>query len=43
MPMTLVLAGAYAGWAGSLPPNVVEQRLKQSLRLFARKRCPLFP
>jgi len=33
IPMTLVLAGAYAGWAGSLPPEVVEQRLQQSLRL----------
>jgi pimeloyl-ACP methyl ester carboxylesterase len=32
MPMTLVLAGAYAGWAGSLPSDVVEQRLKQCLR-----------
>jgi len=29
---TLVLAGAYAGWAGSLPPEVVEQRLALSLR-----------
>ena len=26
-PMTLVLASAYAGWAGSLPSEVVEQRL----------------
>jgi len=33
IPMTLVLAGAYAGWAGSLPPEVVEQRLQQSLEL----------
>jgi pimeloyl-ACP methyl ester carboxylesterase len=32
-PMTLVLAGAYAGWRGSLPPDVVEQRLRQSLQL----------
>jgi pimeloyl-ACP methyl ester carboxylesterase len=32
MPRTLVLAGAYAGWAGSLPSDVVEQRLQQSLR-----------
>jgi pimeloyl-ACP methyl ester carboxylesterase len=33
LPMTLVLASAYAGWAGSLPPKVVEQRLQQALRL----------
>jgi hypothetical protein len=33
VPMTLVLAGAYAGWAGSLPPEVVEQRLQQCLEL----------
>ena len=30
---TLVLASAYAGWAGSLPPEVVEERLTQALRL----------
>lgn len=28
IPRTLVLAGAYAGWAGSLPADVVEQRLR---------------
>ena len=33
IPTTLVLAGAYAGWAGSLPPEVVEQRLQQALQL----------
>ena len=33
LPMTLVLASAYAGWAGSLPPEVVEQGLTQALRL----------
>jgi pimeloyl-ACP methyl ester carboxylesterase len=33
VPLTLVLAGAYAGWAGSLPAEVVEQRLQQALRL----------
>jgi pimeloyl-ACP methyl ester carboxylesterase len=33
IPMTLVLASAYAGWAGSLPADVVEQRLQQALRL----------
>ena len=32
IPLTLVLAGAYAGWAGSLPADVVDQRLEQSLR-----------
>ena len=31
VPMTLVLAGAYAGWSGSLPADVVEQRLSRSL------------
>jgi pimeloyl-ACP methyl ester carboxylesterase len=29
---TLVLASAYAGWAGSLSAEVVEQRLEQALR-----------
>jgi pimeloyl-ACP methyl ester carboxylesterase len=33
LPMTLVLASAYAGWAGSLPAEVVEERLTQALRL----------
>lgn len=33
IPRTLMLAGAYAGWAGSLPPEVVEQRLGSSLQL----------
>lgn len=32
IPMTLVLASAYAGWAGSLPADVLEQRLQQNLR-----------
>jgi len=32
VPKTLVLASAYAGWAGSLPAEVVEQRLGQALR-----------
>ncbi len=31
VPRTLVLASAYAGWAGSLPAGVVEQRLQQSV------------
>jgi pimeloyl-ACP methyl ester carboxylesterase len=33
VPKTLVLASAYAGWAGSLPADAVEQRLQQALRL----------
>jgi len=32
VPRTLVLASAYAGWAGSLPAEIVEQRLQQALR-----------
>lgn len=32
LPKSLTLAGAYAGWAGSLPPEVVEERLAASLR-----------
>lgn len=28
---TMILAGAYAGWAGSLPANVVQQRLQRAL------------
>lgn len=33
IPKTLVLASAYAGWAGSLPPEVVQERLQQVLQL----------
>ena len=33
LPRTLTLASAYAGWAGSLPADVVEQRLRQVLDL----------
>lgn len=33
LPLKLVLASAYAGWAGSLPAEVVEARLQQALRL----------
>lgn len=33
VPSTLVLAGAYAGWPGSLAPDVVDQRLRQSLQV----------
>ena len=32
VPRTLVLAAAYAGWTGSLPAAVVEQRLQHVLR-----------
>lgn len=31
MPVSLVLASAYAGWAGSLPPEEVERRYAQVL------------
>jgi pimeloyl-ACP methyl ester carboxylesterase len=33
LPSTLVLASAYAGWAGSLPAEVTEQRLRQAMML----------
>jgi pimeloyl-ACP methyl ester carboxylesterase len=33
VPRTLVLAGAYAGWAGSLPADVVNDRLRTCLAL----------
>ena len=33
IPATLILASAYAGWGGSLPAGVAEQRLQQALRL----------
>jgi pimeloyl-ACP methyl ester carboxylesterase len=33
IPMTLILASAYAGWGGSLPADVAEQRLRQALVL----------
>jgi pimeloyl-ACP methyl ester carboxylesterase len=33
IPTTLVLASAYAGWAGSLPAEIAEQRLQQALLL----------
>jgi len=32
-PATLTLASAYAGWAGSLPADVAEQRFRQALEL----------
>ena len=36
VPRKLVLASAYAGWAGSFPPDVVQQRLELSLQLSRR-------
>ena len=33
VPASLVLAGAYAGWAGSLPPDEVKERLQLALRM----------
>jgi pimeloyl-ACP methyl ester carboxylesterase len=33
IPASLVLASAYAGWAGSLPAEVAEQRLQYGLRV----------
>ncbi len=33
IPKTLILASAYAGWGGSLPIDVADQRLQQALRL----------
>jgi pimeloyl-ACP methyl ester carboxylesterase len=32
LPRSLVLASAYAGWTGSLPAEVVSERLRQTLR-----------
>jgi pimeloyl-ACP methyl ester carboxylesterase len=32
LPRSLILASAYAGWAGSLPPEEVQQRLERGLR-----------
>lgn len=32
-PRSLILASAYAGWAGSLPPEVVQKRLEYGLEL----------
>ncbi|HEX7522239.1 MAG TPA: alpha/beta hydrolase [Acidimicrobiia bacterium] len=31
LPRSLILASAYAGWAGSLPPDVVEARVHRAL------------
>jgi pimeloyl-ACP methyl ester carboxylesterase len=32
LPRALILTAAYAGWAGSLPPDIVEKRLLDALR-----------
>lgn len=32
LPTSLILASAYAGWKGSLPADVVEQRLERTVR-----------
>ena len=32
IPRALILAAAYAGWAGSLPPDVITERLEDALR-----------
>lgn len=32
VPRALLLTGAYAGWAGSLPPEVVAERLENAMR-----------
>ena len=36
LPCTLVLAGAYAGWKGSLPADVVEERVRRLERDIGR-------
>jgi len=33
IPRTLILVSAYAGWGGSLPADIAEQRLRQALAL----------
>jgi pimeloyl-ACP methyl ester carboxylesterase len=33
IPSSLILASAYAGWAGSLPAEVADERLRQALTL----------
>jgi pimeloyl-ACP methyl ester carboxylesterase len=36
VPRALILTAAYAGWAGSLPPDVVAQRLRDAMRDLAQ-------
>lgn len=43
VPRSLVVAGGYAGWAGSLPPAEVEARLALALRLADRLPEPVRP
>ena len=38
LPRSLILASAYAGWAGSLPAEIIELRLLQDLREADRPR-----
>ena len=38
IPSSLVLTGAYAGWAGSLPPDVVSERLARAEGELERRR-----
>ena len=40
---TLVLAGAYAGWKGSLPPDEVQARLAGARRMLAAPRAEFDP
>jgi pimeloyl-ACP methyl ester carboxylesterase len=40
---SLILVSAYAGWAGSLPANVAEQRLRQAFVLADLSPEPLMP
>jgi pimeloyl-ACP methyl ester carboxylesterase len=41
IPNALILAGPYAGWAGSLPPDVVKERLQRGLRELSRSPAEL--
>ncbi len=43
IPRSLLLAGAYAGWAGSLPPEEVEERLGLALRMADQLPMPVEP
>jgi pimeloyl-ACP methyl ester carboxylesterase len=43
LPKSLVVAGGYAGWGGSLPPNEVAARLDLALRLADELPKPITP
>ena len=43
LPRSLVVAGGYAGWAGSLPPEEVAARLDLALRLADDLSTPISP